>query len=234
MCALALAATASLRAQTVPGSSNQAAATLHLQAAKVSLQQQLRKDVHCNSPCPFARQRSSVVAMVLLLVRQAMHNAALFDRSATPSLLPPAAALPHASAPVLLRKVVSAHAASIGDTLLGVPLNCSAGLNADAVQLLQEAGMWQLAASLTARTLSGTERAQALCRWAGHVLQQEGSVWRCVGILTSAGCLSAAVQVWRPSAGRYRIIDYLCSLMRISSLLPFNVRVQAVRVVSTM
>jgi hypothetical protein len=97
-------------------------------------------------------------------------------------------------------QVVSAHAASIGDTLLGVPLNCSAGLNADAVQVLQEAGMWQLAAGLTARTLTGTERAQALGRWAGHVLQQQGSVWRCVGILTSAGCLSAAVQVRRSTS----------------------------------
>jgi hypothetical protein len=36
VCALALAATASLRAQSVPGRSSQAAATLHLQAAKVS------------------------------------------------------------------------------------------------------------------------------------------------------------------------------------------------------
>lgn len=55
--------------------------------------------------------------------------------------------------------------------------------------------MWQFAASLVARALTGTERAQALSRWAGHVLQQEGSVWRCAGILTSAGCLAAAVQV---------------------------------------
>jgi hypothetical protein len=92
-------------------------------------------------------------------------------------------------------QVVSAHAASIGDNLLGVPLNCSAGLNADAVALLQEAGMWQAAAALTARTLTGTERAQALSRWASHVRHHEGSVWRCVGILTSAGCLQAAAQV---------------------------------------
>lgn len=92
-------------------------------------------------------------------------------------------------------QVVSAHAASIGDNLLGVPLNCSAGLNADAVTLLQEADMWQAAAALTARTLTGTERAQALSRWASHVRQHEGSVWRCVGILTAAGCLQAATQV---------------------------------------
>jgi hypothetical protein len=98
---------------------------------------------------------------------------------------------------VLLLQVVSAHAASIGDNLLGVPLNCSAGLNGDAVALLQEAGMWQAAAALTARTLTGTERAQALSRWASHVREHEGSTWRCVGILTAAGCLQAAAQVGR-------------------------------------
>lgn len=92
-------------------------------------------------------------------------------------------------------QVVSAHAASIGDNLLGVPLNCSAGLDADAVTLLQEAGMWRHAAVLTARALSGTERAQALSHWSNHVLRHEGSVWRCVGILATAGCLSAAAQV---------------------------------------
>eukprot|EP00878_Enallax_costatus_P014287 GHUV01014945.1.p1 GENE.GHUV01014945.1~~GHUV01014945.1.p1 ORF type:complete len:500 (+),score=179.13 GHUV01014945.1:122-1621(+) len=128
VCALALAASASLQAQsTGSNTSMQASATLHLQAAKV----------------------------------------------------------------------VSAHAASIGDNLLGVPLNCSAGLNADAVTVLQEAGRWQSAAVLIARALAGTERAQALSRWSSHVLHQEGSVWRCVGLLTAAGCLSAAVQVLR-------------------------------------
>lgn len=98
-------------------------------------------------------------------------------------------------------QVVSAHAASIGDNLLGVPLNCSAGLHADAVGLLQEAGLWQAAAALTARTLTGTERAQALSRFAQHVQQHEGSTWRCVGILTAAGCLQAAAQVGEESPG---------------------------------
>jgi hypothetical protein len=97
-------------------------------------------------------------------------------------------------------QVVSAHAASIGDNLLGVPLNCSAGLHADAVGLLQEAGLWQAAAALTARTLTGTERAQALSRFAQHVQQHEGSTWRCVGILTAAGCLQAAAQVGHSAA----------------------------------
>lgn len=61
--------------------------------------------------------------------------------------------------------------------------------------------MWQAAAALTARTLTGTERAQALSRWASHVQGHEGSTWRCVGILTAAGCLQAAAQVMRVTRG---------------------------------
>eukprot|EP00775_Hariotina_reticulata_P009224 gene9224-9389_t len=94
-------------------------------------------------------------------------------------------------------KVISAHASTMGDNLLGVPLMCSTNQDADAVTILQDAGMWQYAATLVARCLSGTERAQALSRWAGYVLHSEGSVWRCAGLLASAGCLSAAVQVLR-------------------------------------
>lgn len=192
--------------------------------------------------------------------------------------------------------MVSANAASVGDVLLGVPLNCSAGLNADAVNILQvrkghhwgwqvgqgrragdaplkcsagldvdllkarggrcgpggrkgpggwrvgqaracrqcmpaacampspiwhccfaaltnpcaatanyyayadmqqDAGLWRYAASLTAASLRGTERAQALQRWAHHVLTVEGSLWRAVGILTAAGCLRMAAQALR-------------------------------------
>ena len=40
-------------------------------------------------------------------------------------------------------KVVSAHAASVGDTLLGVPLHCSVGRYAEAVALLQVRGGWR-------------------------------------------------------------------------------------------
>lgn len=50
-------------------------------------------------------------------------------------------------------KVVAAHAASIGDALLGVPLLCSAGLPQEGVAALQEAGLWRYAATLTAHTL---------------------------------------------------------------------------------
>ncbi len=65
-------------------------------------------------------------------------------------------------------KVISAHAASVGDPLLGVPLHCAAGLNADATVILQDAGLWRYAATLVARTLSGVSAdslasAHALC-----------------------------------------------------------------------
>jgi hypothetical protein len=66
-----------------------------------------------------------------------------------PAALEPAAApLPRAGRPVApmhppppclqAAKVVSAHMASVGDSLLGVPLHCSAGLFADAAIILQE------------------------------------------------------------------------------------------------
>ncbi len=116
----------------------------------------------------------------------------------------PAAALPlpHRHPTTLLlapclqaAKVVSAHMASVGDSLLGVPLHCSAGLFADAAILLQEAGLWRYASTLAAHSLAGGDRALALQRWGHQVAAQEGSLWRAVGILTSAGCLRAALQV---------------------------------------
>ena len=42
----------------------------------------------------------------------------------------------------------------MGDALLSVPLHCAAGLYAEAVSTLQDAGMWRLAAALTAHALA--------------------------------------------------------------------------------
>ncbi|GIM02415.1 hypothetical protein Vretimale_7287, partial [Volvox reticuliferus] len=92
-------------------------------------------------------------------------------------------------------KVISAHAASIGDVLLGVPLHLAAGLHAEAALVLQESGMWRLASVMTAHSLTGTERAQTLQRWALHVWRLEGSVWRGVGLLAAAGCLQEALRL---------------------------------------
>jgi hypothetical protein len=45
-------------------------------------------------------------------------------------------------------KVLSAHAASIGDALLGVPLHCAAGLYTEAAALLQVTDNWDSAVEL--------------------------------------------------------------------------------------
>ena len=44
-----------------------------------------------------------------------------------------------------------------------------AGLPQEGVTALQEAGLWRYAATLTAHTLKGNERAAALERWAAQV-----------------------------------------------------------------
>ncbi|KAG2490001.1 hypothetical protein HYH03_011468 [Edaphochlamys debaryana] len=92
-------------------------------------------------------------------------------------------------------KVVSAHAASIGDHLLGVPLHVAAGLHAEAALILQEAGLWRYAAALAAHSLSGAERAAALQRWSDHVATVEGSTWRAAGLLTAGGCCGEALRL---------------------------------------
>ncbi|GMH43998.1 hypothetical protein BSKO_11932 [Bryopsis sp. KO-2023] len=95
---------------------------------------------------------------------------------------------PTGSLHLQVAKVVSAHAASVSDPLLGVPLLCSAGLPNAAVSLLQDSGLWRYAATLTAARLEGRDHALSCLRWAQHVLVAEGSVWRSVGILVSGGC----------------------------------------------
>ncbi|KAK9863395.1 hypothetical protein WJX84_011255 [Apatococcus fuscideae] len=94
-------------------------------------------------------------------------------------------------------KVVTAHAASVGDNLLGVPLLAAAGLPAEAASLLQEAGLWRYAASLAAHALKGSEKSNTLERWANHTLQAEGGLWRAVGIMTAAGTLRGCVLLLR-------------------------------------
>eukprot|EP00210_Caulerpa_lentillifera_P005055 g4828.t1 len=92
-------------------------------------------------------------------------------------------------------KVVSAHAASVGDSLLGVPLLCAAGLHHEAVCLLQDASLWSYGSVLIASMLDGPHHAIACLRLGQHVLRDEGDIWRSVGILTTGGCLREAAQV---------------------------------------
>lgn len=47
----------------------------------------------------------------------------------------------------------------------------AAGLPQEAVIVLQEAQLWRYAATLTANTLTGSDRAITLERWAAHIHQ---------------------------------------------------------------
>ena len=92
-------------------------------------------------------------------------------------------------------KMITANAAGVGDILLGVPLLCAIDHKSDAVALFQDAGMWYRAASLTAGSLSGSERSAALKRWASHLAYSEGRPWMAAGVLIVAGALSSAVSL---------------------------------------
>eukprot|EP00873_Tetraselmis_striata_P044832 jgi/Tetstr1/465096/TSEL_009824.t1 len=91
-------------------------------------------------------------------------------------------------------KVVAANTAAMGDAQLGVPLLCSVGLPTEAATLLQDSGLWRHAATLAAAQLAGAERSAVLERWAEHVLEVEGGLWRAVGLLTAGGCHRAALR----------------------------------------
>jgi len=92
-------------------------------------------------------------------------------------------------------KIVSANAAGVGDTLLGVPLMCATGEFNDAVNILQDAGMWSYAAALAAGSLSHAARAAPLDRWALHVADAEGRLWGAAGLLVGAGLLGDAAKL---------------------------------------
>jgi hypothetical protein len=92
-------------------------------------------------------------------------------------------------------KIVSANAAGVGDTLLGVPLMCATGEFDDAVNILQDAGMWSYAAALAAGSLPHAARAVPLDRWASHVADAEGRMWSAVGLLVGAGLIGDAAEL---------------------------------------
>lgn len=71
----------------------------------------------------------------------------------------------------------------------------------------QECGLWRYAANLIAHCLTGPERAVGLSRWATHVIEAEGSVWRGVGLLTAAGCLRSALQVGEGCSAHAQRLD---------------------------
>ena len=92
-------------------------------------------------------------------------------------------------------KIVSANAAGVGDTLLGVPLMCATGEFDDAVNILQDAGLWWYAAVLAAGSLSHGTRGAAVERWASHVADAEGRLWVAAGLMVGAGLLGDAADL---------------------------------------
>lgn len=92
-------------------------------------------------------------------------------------------------------KIVSANAAGVGDTLLGVPLMCATGEFNDAVNILQDSGMWPYAAALAAGSLPRPARAAPLERWATHVADAEGRLWAAAGLMVGAGLVSDAADL---------------------------------------
>ncbi|KAL4422261.1 hypothetical protein ABPG75_008458 [Micractinium tetrahymenae] len=116
-------------------------------------------------------------------------------------------------------KVITANAASVGDTLLGVPLLCSTGQHADAASLLQDSGLWRYASALAAHSLRGAERAAALERWAGHVAAAEGRPWTAAGLLVAVGALRSAHQLLR-QLGLFDAASALASACSEAGLAP--------------
>ena len=84
-------------------------------------------------------------------------------------------------------KVLSAHCGSHDDVLSSIVMLGLIGKTLDAVHQLQDVGMWEHAATMTASYLQGDERQLALERWAGHVINTQKNLWKGLGILLSAG-----------------------------------------------
>ena len=92
-------------------------------------------------------------------------------------------------------KVLSAHCAGNGDVLSSIVMLGLIGRNLDAVLQLQDVGMWEHAATMTASYLEGDQRQEALERWAYHVIGEQKNLWRGLGILVSCGLYVETLEV---------------------------------------
>jgi len=92
-------------------------------------------------------------------------------------------------------KVLSAHCAGKGDILSSIVMLGLIGRNLDAVIQLQDVGMWEHAATMTASYLEGDQRQEALERWALHVIQAQKNLWRGLGILLSCGLYVETLEI---------------------------------------
>jgi len=105
-----------------------------------------------------------------------------------------AANLPRNTLQEKASKVISAHCSSSDDILSSTVILGLVGRTLDAVFQLQDAGLWEHAATMTASYLEGEERRQALERWADHVIHSQKNGWRGLGILLSAGYVGKVLE----------------------------------------
>ena len=92
-------------------------------------------------------------------------------------------------------KVLSAHCASNDDVLSSIVILGLIGKTLDAVMQLQDVGMWEHAATMTAAYLDGDDRRAALEKWGTHVVLEQGNLWRGLGILATAGCFELCLDL---------------------------------------
>lgn len=131
------------------------------------------------------------------LAQTTMTNSSIADAAAASSAS--AAVVQHDDTARILfvqaAKVITANAAAVGDSLLGVPLLCSTGEYDGAVSILQDAGLWRYAAALAAGSLSAHARMIPMERWASHVAEAEGRPWSAAGLLVGCGMVSSAMEL---------------------------------------
>ncbi|KAK2075781.1 hypothetical protein QBZ16_001522 [Prototheca wickerhamii] len=107
----------------------------------------------------------------------------------------PAAAAPPSRAKLLISqaaKVIAANAASVGDSLLGVPLLCATGQDREAAEILLDAGAWRLALALVARRTQAPLREEVALAAARTLALEEGRLWDAARLLAGGGMPRAA------------------------------------------
>ncbi|KAK4764333.1 hypothetical protein SAY87_013771 [Trapa incisa] len=94
-------------------------------------------------------------------------------------------------------KVVAANMVRTDRSLSGTHLLCGVGRYQEACSQMQDAGCWTDAATLAATHLKGSDYSRVLQRWADHVLQAEGNIWRALILYVAAGALQEALAAIR-------------------------------------
>jgi hypothetical protein len=109
-------------------------------------------------------------------------------------------------------KVLSAHCAGHDDILSSVVILGLIGRTLDAVMQLQDVGMWEHAATMTASYLHGEERQAALQRWAHHIIYEHKNLWKGLGIFLSCGLYNKVLELFDAedlSLGYVTLFEYI-------------------------